>query len=159
MIRKARRLNLLDTVILTALAAAVAIGAVLLMRAEKRAPAGVEIECVLLLPPAENDDPIRVGDTVRNENGTVRMGQVTDVRKRPHRELILLDGQAVYAEIKGQYETELTVRMRAEDRPDDGIRVGDIRVRAGEKGSYRVGSVFVAGAEVISVSLPGGGTA
>lgn len=149
-------LNLLDTILLTSAAAAVAVTAFFVIgRAGDRTADTCGIECILRLPVSESAYPVRVGDALRNENGTVAMGTVTDVRIIPHRELLLHDGDAIYTEMEGLYETELTVRMTATSRRGNGLRVGDIRVCAGATGAYRVAAFFVAGVTTVSVR-PGG---
>ena len=147
--RTNRRLNSLDWILLTVLAAAVVLTAFLLTRRERAATPDIPIVCVLCLPASERMPDVNVGDAVRNENGTVRFGEVTDVVTRPLYALSLRDGNPVYSEEQGMIVTEVTVRMVALRTTD--YRVGDIRVCAGETGSYRIGQMFAAGVTVVSV--------
>ncbi len=145
-----RRFNLLDWVILTVLAAALAFAGFLIWRRERTAPPELPIVCVFRLPASEKPAGIRVGDPVRNENGTVLFGYVTDVAERPQKLFGMRNGSPVYETVNGTTVTEFTVRMSAVRGID--YRVGDIRVCAGESGNYRVGPAFCAGVVTVSVA-------
>ena len=147
--RESRRFNTLDWVILTVLAAALALFGFLFWRRERSAPPEVPIVCVLRLQATETPPSISVGDPVRNENGTVRFGEVAAVSAHPYRTFFLRNGAFVYGRVDGLTETEITVRMNAVRGID--YRVGDIRICAGEVGNYRIGSSFAAGALTVAV--------
>ncbi|MBQ3640115.1 MAG: hypothetical protein II955_06320 [Clostridia bacterium] len=147
--REVRRFNTLDWVILTVLAAALALFGFLFWYRERSAPPTVPIVCVLRLQASETTPSIVVGDAVRNENGTVRFGDVVSVSVRPYRAFYLQNGAFVYGAADGLTETEIMVRMNAVRGVD--YRVGDIRVCAGEIGNYRIGSSFAAGVLTVAV--------
>lgn len=147
--REVRHFNLLDWLILTILAAALALFGFFLLRRQERANPSVGIACVLRLPASENETSVQIGDIVRNENGTVRFGEVVAVSERPYKKFYLQNEKLVYGTVQGMTETELTVRMTATRGID--YRVGDIRVSAGEVGNYRIGSSFVTGVAVVSL--------
>lgn len=146
---KIKRFNLLDWLILTILAAAIALFGFFVWRREQTTLPEVPIVCVLRLPVSDQPLEIRVGDAVRNENGTVRFGEVTEISNRPYHTLCLRNGEPVYVGVDGMKETELTVRMLARRGID--YRVGEIRVSAGEIGNYRIGGAFATGVTTVTV--------
>lgn len=147
--RETRHFNLLDWLILTILVAAIALFGFFLLHRQQTAKPSVGIECVLRLPASEEETVVQIGDVVRNENGTLRFGEVIAVSEQPYKKFYLQNERLVYGTVQDMIEIEITVRMTA-TRGDD-YRVGDIRVSAGEVGNYRIGSSFVAGVTVVSM--------
>ena len=147
--REARHFNLLDWLILTLLFAALALFGFFLLRRQQTANPSVGIECILRLPASENETVVQIGDAVRNENGTVRFGEVIAVSEQPYKKFYLKNERLVYGTVEGMTETEVTVRMTATRGID--YRVGDIRVSAGEVGNYRIGNSFVTGVTILSL--------
>lgn len=94
--------------------------------------------------------PFSVGDSVRNENGTVLLGRVVSVEQRPIEDWVLRDGKLL-REISSEKVT-LLVGMRSEGslRAGSGVRIGSIRLAAGMSGYFRIGR-FSAGATVLSL--------
>ena len=147
--RERKQFGIFDWGILTLVAALVALGAFLFWKKSETVPPEVTIECVFRLPASAEKPNIAVGDSVRNENGTVMFGKITNISERPYQTVFLQEGQAVYQAVEGMQEIELTVRMTA--RKGEDYRVGDIRVSAGAQGTYRLGNTLVSGVRNISV--------
>jgi hypothetical protein len=59
------------------------------------------------------------------------------------------NGEVVYAEVPNRYDLFVTVEAEGSFRTGDGFRVQDIRIAAGESGSFRVGGYFASGAVVV----------
>ncbi len=145
--REKRPLGLFDWCILTLVAALAAFGAFGFWKYSKTVAPQVELECLLRLPASAKTVDFAIGDEVRNENGTIFFGRVTGVASRPSETMFLRDGVPVYETVEGLTETELTVRMVAEKGED--YRVGDVRVSAGGKGTFRIGGALVSGVSLI----------
>lgn len=148
--RERKPLGLFDWCILTLVAALAAFGAFFFLKYGSAAPSQVELECLLRLPASEKEAAFSVGDEVRSENGTVFFGRVTAVSSHPYQTVFLKGGTPVYETVEGLAETELTVRVLAEKGEE--YRVGDIRVSAGGKGTFRIGGTLVSGVSVVRVA-------
>lgn len=148
--RERKPLGLFDWCILTLVAALAAFGAFGFWKYGNRVSPQVELECLFRLPESNKNAAFSVGDEVRSENGTVFFGRVTAVSSHPYQTVFLKDGAPVYEAVEGLTETELTVRVLAEKGEE--YRVGDIRVSAGGKGTFRIGETLVSGVSVVRVS-------
>jgi hypothetical protein len=116
-----------------------------------------EITCVLLITEVEKraweergGEWIREGDPLRNQNGTVLLGEIEAVSARPHRYAAVRENTPSWEEHPYLVDLEVTVRMRARPKEGDGLRVGDLRIAAGSTGDYRFGG-YLAKAELVEV--------
>ena len=92
-----------------------------------------------------------LGKTVRSENGTAVLGEVTDVERADHKMAIAEKNVVKFVTVSNRADYYITVRCMAEDRGAEGIRSRDIRIAAGEIFHLRVGDVLTRGAVVIDV--------
>ncbi len=100
----------------------------------------------------ENEEsPISIGAPVSNANATVSMGTVQAVAIEPHRTPTVQNGAVIFAEVPHQCDLLVTIRTEARDRGANGLRVGNIRLSAGESGSYHLGSFYAAGAVTVYI--------
>lgn len=126
-----------------------------------RAPeAEQEFICVLRIPAVERADweaygasMVMEGCKVRSENGTVVLGTVRSVELQPHMQAVVEQETVVWRELPALADIELEVRMMGALRPGSGVRVKDIRIAAGGRGSFRFGGYFAAGTEILSVEV------
>ena len=87
--------------------------------------------------------PVRIGDTVRNENATLILGRVEYVTVLP---LTVEPQEASQGDV-----LEVLVRMRGRLMGEKGLRVQEVRIAGGGKGSFRLGRLSAANAEILSV--------
>ena len=97
----------------------------------------------------EDSTILREGDRVRSQNGTVVLGTVTSLERRPHRETVVENGTLSTVELPTRADFLITVTASASRRSGDGIRVGDIRIAAGSEMTIRVGD-FLASSVVVT---------
>lgn len=101
-----------------------------------------------LFPPS---DVISIGATVRNENGTATLGQVTKVAWEPHLEVHTDGGKVRILEVPSQYDLIVEIVCESIERNGQGIRINDIRIAAGERYCLRFDGFIFDGAQVIFV--------
>jgi hypothetical protein len=65
----------------------------------------------------------------------------------------LEDGRIVLAEDVTRADLEIRVSMSGFALEGEGIRVQDLRIAAGGSGSFRLGSRFLSGVEILSVEV------
>jgi hypothetical protein len=126
----------------------------------KHAPTEEEkITCVLRISEVdremwetEGERLIRVGDSLRCQNGTVVMGTVETVSVIPHRYAAVRGEEPSWEDHPYLVDLEVTVEMRARSKEGDGLRVGDLRIAAGSTGEYRFGN-YLARAELLEVKI------
>jgi len=99
--------------------------------------------------------PIAQGDAVFSENGTAPLGTVASVRIAPHKRAVVRDGQLIFSEMPDRMDIDVTVRASAMQTEGLGLRVSDVRIAAGEVGSFRIGSYYAAQAIVVHVTYRG----
>ena len=95
--------------------------------------------------------PFAVGSVVKSQNGTAKLGEITEISRRVHRTATVKGGKLVWIDSEGRYDYGITVRSDASHAVGDGIRVGDIRIAAGMRMTLRLGRFLGASAQVISV--------
>lgn len=144
-----RTFGVFDWAILAVLAFGIGLAGIGIVKLQKKNAPDVELEGVFCLPESEEGFPVQVGDEVRNENGTVLLGKVTEVSVTPVKKVFLRDGEAVYDRVEGLFQTEIIVEMTA--KQSDGFRIGDLRVCAGGTGTYRIGDCYVANVRIASL--------
>lgn len=91
------------------------------------------------------------GALVSRANGTADMGYVTSLEVRAHRVAAVREKKLVFIEREGFSDLYITVRGLAVRSEGDCLRIGDIRIAAGETGDFLVGSFFAGNATVVSV--------
>jgi hypothetical protein len=79
------------------------------------------------------------------------MGYVTSLEVRAHRAAAVREKKLVFIEREGFSDLYITVRGLAVRSEGDCLRIGDIRIAAGETGDFLVGSFFAGNATVVSV--------
>ena len=151
--RSRTKLRLLDWLILLAVLLGVALFAMFFRSQASAGEAELTAEYVLLLPPDEKNPQIMPGTVVKNENGTVTLGKVTEVRILPYREPFLRDRKIVYGEVGDLKAAEVSVMTVVSRRAGQGLRAGEIRIAAGSIGNFRLGNRFISGAKVLSVQV------
>ncbi len=106
------------------------------------------ITCTLLISGVERDTwegeelPIRAGDLLRCQNGTVVMGEIEAVTLLPHLYATVLEGTPSWEEHPYLLDVEVTVGMQVRESAGEGLRAGDLRIAAGSMGEYRFGRYF-----------------
>ena len=93
------------------------------------------------------------GAVVTNDNNTTVLGKVLFVETVPHTVAVAGEDSVLFVEMPTQVDLYITVQASATEREGDGLRVSDIRIAAGDKGNFRVGSFYAVGAQIVSVSL------
>ena len=123
----------------------------------KHSPIEAErITCTLLISGVERDAwegeemPIRAGDLMRCQNGTVVMGEIEAVTLFPHLYATVLEGTPSWEEHPHLVDVEVTVGMQVRETEGEGLRVGDLRIAAGSMGEYRFGR-YLSRAELVEV--------
>ena len=152
-----KRLSWLDWLLIGLLAVA-AVGGFFAVRYVLDQTDGANGECLYTVRVAAVD-PMRdryeelfsVGSAVRSQNGTLRLGEVTEVRREPHRVSYVQEGEIAFAEQIGIYDYYVTIKSASRKRAGDGIRVSDVRMAAGMTLSLRIGDALVEGVQVIFV--------
>ena len=92
-----------------------------------------------------------LGKTVRSENGTATLGEVTRVERADHTKALAEKNVVKFVTVSNRADYYITVRCVAEDKGAEGIRAQDIRIAAGEIFHLRVGEILTKGALVIDV--------
>ena len=93
----------------------------------------------------------RNGGGIRNENGTRTLGVTSEIRRAPHVEAVVRSGELTFAEIVGREDVRIVILTDATHRRGDGVRVGDIRIAAGDVLNLRIGGFWARGVLVTSV--------
>ena len=91
------------------------------------------------------------GQMVKNGNGTQKMGTVTAVRHVSHQTPSVGNGRVEFVESDVYEDCYVSISSPARERGIDGIRVGDIRIAAGELMSLHLGAFAHVGAQIVSV--------
>ena len=118
------------------------------------------ITCTLLIRGEERaawereGEKIYVGDTLRCQNGTVEMGRIETITKKPHLYAAIGEEGASWEEHPYLIDVEVLVSMYVREKAGDGLRVGDLRVAAGSTGEFRFGR-YLARAEIVEVRRAG----
>ena len=161
---KKDRLNIrfqwIDWVLLFLMVVAVISGGLYVWNRRSAAIPNEEIRYTLCISGAENrflgadgwEIQFPIGSRVTTANAAATLGRVIDVDTRPTLVATVSKGKIIWIESDISDDVFLTVDAKAKIREGDGIRVSDIRIAAGEKGDYRIGTVYVSGATVISVA-------
>lgn len=117
----------------------------------------VELTCVFLISDVEQADWERygdqwfsIGDPIYSSNGTVRLGYLDAVEKRPSLHLTVHEGVPAWESHPFLIDLEVVVKMSATYRTGDGLRTGDLRIAAGEIGDFRFGD-FLTDAQILEV--------
>ena len=119
-----------------------------------------KITCTLLIRGEERaawegeGEKIFVGDSLRCQNGTVEMGRIEAVEKKPHLYAAIGEEGASWEEHPYLIDVEVLVSMYVRSKDGDGLRVGDLRVAAGSTGEFRFGR-YLARAEIVEVRRAG----
>jgi len=92
-----------------------------------------------------------VGMAVTSANATADLGRIIAVEKRPTRVCSVLNAKLIWADALDREDLFITVKGRGVCKSGDGIRLSDIRIAAGERGSFRIGNYYAEQATVISV--------
>ncbi len=95
------------------------------------------------------------GVSVTSANGTLPLGTVISVSQKPHLSPTVQDGRALAVSVAGRVDIDVTVEAEATFTAGNGVRVSDIRIAAGDTGSFRVGEFYLEQAHVVSVLREG----
>ena len=144
--------------LLVLLSAVILLGAIGFYRYSKREiDRRYDVICVFLISGIERDDWevfggewFRTGDPLRSSNGTVILGYLESAEEKPHWKPTVQEGEAVWSEHPFLTDLEVAVRMTVTYREGDGLRAGDLRIAAGERGDFRFGTLLT-GAEIVEV--------
>ena len=153
------RFQWIDWVLLILLTGAVCLGGLYVWNRRQAAIPITEIEYTLCISRVSNrflgadgwGERFPIGATVTTANGTATLGKVLAVEARPTLVESISKGKITWIESESSDDLFLTVAAKAKIKDGDGIRVSDIRIAAGEKGSFRIGKFYVGDASVISV--------
>lgn len=96
---------------------------------------------------------IAAGDAVFSENGTLPLGTVTRVQTAPHRRAVVRDGEIILTDVPQRIDLDVTVSGMGSYTSGRGWRISEVRVAAGETGSFCIGGYYAARATVIDVSV------
>ncbi len=141
-IKRKRRFNIVDLVLVLALAAIVVavffIGNKLLGGAKPASSGADKIQVEFSLQFREIPDSgtgnLTEGDVIRDANSKAPMGQVTEIFYEPYSELLLVDGEqgsGIMAEMEGY--TNMLVTVRGEATKDErGFYLGGVKVLVGK---------------------------
>ncbi len=91
------------------------------------------------------------GAIVSNANATAQMGRVSDVLVREHRVPTVQESKTVMLSVPDRVDVYVTVKGFATAPVGEGLRMGDIRVAAGERGDFYIGSYYAGGALTVFV--------
>lgn len=150
----------IDWILLFAFAGILFMGVRYLLEQRQLASTDVLVEYVICLSEQKQsyadengswDMLIPLGASVSNANGTADMGRVASVSVRPHLTATVKDREVTVIERKGYVDLYITVQGKASYREGDGLRVSDIRIIAGERGDFLIGSFSAGNAVVVSV--------
>ena len=95
------------------------------------------------------------GCAVFSENGTARLGFAESASILSKRVAGVRDGEVVFAISPDLVDIDVRVRCTCVWREGDGLRADDVRIAAGESGTFRFGGFYAARATVISVDTEG----
>ena len=152
-----RRFRIADWVALI-LAIVVFLGALCYYAYSKRTPVErAELICVFWVTGIEVADWsayrsqwVRVGDRLYSSNGVFALGTLESVSQKPHLQLTVRDSEPTWEAHPYLVDLEISVRISATYRADDGLRAGDLRIAAGERGEFRFGNLLTE-AEILEV--------
>jgi hypothetical protein len=91
------------------------------------------------------------GEIVKNENGTLTMGEIIAVEDKAHQVPDARGGKVVFVPSSEYVDYYVTVSSNAVRRKGDGIRIGDVRIAAGDGMHLRFGAFMHYGARIIHV--------
>lgn len=91
------------------------------------------------------------GEAVKNENGTLSLGEIVAVEAKAHQVPDAQGGRVVFVPSSEYVDYYVTVSSNAVRRKGDGIRIGDVRIAAGDGMHLRFGAFMHYGARIIHV--------
>ena len=151
------RLNAWDWTLLTVALLSLLLAAGYLLLRRERERSETRISVVMRVAGIERgelaDEDALVGASVRSENGSSVLGRIESVGIKPHVRPVLRNGSIAFEEDETRADLEITVNMSGHAIEGEGIRVQDLRIAAGGKGSFRVGAVFLSDVEILSVEV------
>lgn len=156
---KGKRMTLLDWALLGGVLSALLIG-VLLFLYGGGGESGAQVRYTVYVPEIRTsfleeaggvEMLIPVGAAVRSENGTALLGSVQEVLVNGHVRPVVREGTVVFEEDTTRQDLYITVLGEAREREGDGLRISDIRIAAGESGTFRFGSFYASGGSILSV--------
>ncbi len=92
-----------------------------------------------------------IGSTVSNGNATASMGKVSAIDVREHVTVTVQNGETVTVTVPRVADIYITVTGNARASIGEGLRIGDIRVVAGERGDFYIGSHYAGAALTVFV--------
>ena len=99
----------------------------------------------------EGGDLFSVGERVTSQNGTAPLGEIVELKTKPHRRMLVRGGKIEITEEEGVVDYVVTVRSTGHRRDGDGVRIGDIRVAAGMHLTIRIGGFYAQNGMVSTV--------
>ena len=94
---------------------------------------------------------IPVGTEVRNAKGSMLLGYVVEVWTSPALGFVEKDGETLALEHPERCHLWIRVKTEAQHFEGEGYRVSSIRIAAGARGDFLVGSFLAEGARILSV--------
>lgn len=151
-----KRLNWLDWCLLGLLIVGVVGGAfgIFLWKGRSGGERGTVVYTLLLAgmeSSVSDPPPLLAGESVKNENGTLSLGRIVSARAEPHRIPTVANGGVVFAETSDRVDYYVTVSASAARGAVSGIRVGDVRIAAGQVMHLRLGHLFCRDAQTVAV--------
>ena len=149
-----------DWLILGVLAIVVVFGWYFFRQRRQEAEADVSIHYLLCVRSLDRaylgqdgviDELLTRGDRVTSANGASPLGYVERVWTEPCMEPIVKKGEIIFAENRDFITLYVEVSANAIAQTGQGVRVSDIRIAAGSRGDFRIGSFLAYGAETVLV--------
>ena len=88
---------------------------------------------------------------VLSQNGTARLGKITDRWTSPVLQPTVREAEATLVEDPFRRYLYVKVTGRGIHREGEGLRIRDIRIAAGAKGDFRLGGYLAENAEILAV--------
>lgn len=96
---------------------------------------------------------IPAGASVGAGKGEALLGIVEAVERRPHVLPAVRKGAVEFVVDPYRWDVYVSVLGNGQERWGDGVRVGDIRISAGEKGSFRFGGLYVPEGLILTLEI------
>ena len=145
-----------DLVLLVLLLCGIGLGVWYLRGERGGAEQTVEVAYAIRLPATELSRlPSADGwrGTVTDETGRRELGEVTEISLRRSQKATVREGTVVFVEIPDVAEPVITVQARARLIDGRELRLGELRLAAGMRGSFLVGGFLMSNAEILWVGV------
>lgn len=92
---------------------------------------------------------IPMGASVTTQNGTAELGRVVSLSFRPSVVAGVADGELIWIEAVDTVDLLIDVEGEGVARYGDGLRIQDVRIAAGDTGSFRIGGYYAPRASIV----------